>query len=83
MRAPTLQKNDQESNGPELLASPTSPPTSPMARPSKSCTTNALNASASAASTALRKAKPTASERRRQFCQPSGLFVCRVVEVRC
>jgi hypothetical protein len=47
VRAPTLQKNDQESNGSELFAPPTSSPTSPMARPSKFCTTKALNVSAS------------------------------------
>jgi len=41
VRTPTLQKSDQESNGPEFLAPPTSPSTSPLARPAKSCTTNA------------------------------------------
>ena len=44
----------------EIRSSPSS-----TATPSKSCTTPTLNVSASVASTALRKAKPSATERSR------------------
>lgn len=46
----------------------------------KSCTANSPNAIVSTASTALRRGKPTASERSKQFFQPLGLFVRRAGE---